>query len=464
MEERWKAALQLIDPQAWLRFFMALIGLGLAFGAAIYSTIFRDQGNVLATALLASLALLMAGVVGLTTVPYLARRVAAHRGPRQRLLYEFTREGMAYALLTLVILVAALNTGNNMVYIVGSAMLAAFMVSGAASAGMLRSLQLDVALPIHVFARRKLLGRIALQNRRWWMPAFSISVRPLKDKERGRRKWQRGTWGWPPWAPPEQQRLKLRDWVWAPVKPGRQEPTIFSGSIYFPYTPRKGNSVADVELNFPRRGNYAQHGLGISTRFPFSLLVKTRPIEFARTITVYPPVEETDELFQVLPMITGEFEMFVRGRGHDLYLIREHMPEDSARHVDWKATAKTGALKVREFTREDERKLRIVFDNATPGAVTGAAYEDSISLAASLAWHFAQSDAQLGFAAAGFSGSPDVYAFLEYLAQVQPASTGPFLDDLTVSDDYNVIFTARPHGSIPTRLWACSYFLFMGED
>ena len=69
------------------------------------------------------------------------------------------------------------------------------------------------------------------------------------------------------------------------------------------------------------------------------------------------------------PLITGEFETFARGRGDDLYLIREYMPEDSARHVDWKATAKSGSLKVREFSREDERKLRLVFDN--PGSGNG---------------------------------------------------------------------------------------------
>ena len=40
----------------------------------------------------------------------------------------------------------------------------------------------------------------------------------------------------------------------------------------------------------------------------------------------------------------GEWESFVRGRGSDLYLIREYLPEDSARHVDWKATAKSGSL------------------------------------------------------------------------------------------------------------------------
>src|SRR5438552_1877492 len=152
-----------------------------------------------------------------------------------------------------------------------------------------------------------------------------------------------------------------------------------------------------------------------------------------------------------------------RGRGHDVVLIREHAPGDSARHVDWKATAKTGVLKVREFTREDERKLRIVFDNPAPGAVSEAAYEASVSLAASLAWHFAQSDAQLSFAGQSYGGSEDVYDFLSHLATVTPPDGASLLDDLAVSDDYNVILTARPQGSIPTRLWACSYFLFMHE-
>ena len=97
--------------------------------------------------------------------------------------------------------------------------------------------------------------------------------------------------------------------------------------------------------------------------------MKTRRINLAREIIVYPVVEPTDQFLEVLPMVTGEFESFVRGRGYDLYRIREYMPEDSARHVDWKATARTGNLKVREFSREDERKLRIIFDNPAPGAL-----------------------------------------------------------------------------------------------
>ena len=459
---RWRSLIERIDSQAWVRFFLALAGLALAFAAALYSTIFRDQGNLLATAIAASLALMLAALVGITTVPYLARRVSLPR-LRERFIYEGTREGAAFIILALVIGIAALNTGNNLLYIVVSAMLAAFLMSGVASAGMLRALELDVALPVHIFANRKLLARFGVSNRRRWAPAFSISVKALERPQRQRRHWRPGIWGWPPWQPPEKQRLRLRDWVYAKVPSAQQAPPIFSGSVYFPYIPRRATAGADVELNFPRRGRYSQKELGLSTRFPFSFLIKTRPVAFSRDIIVYPSVEETEEFFQALPMITGEFEMFVRGRGHDLYLIREHMAGDSARHVDWKATAKTGVLKVREFTREDERKLRIVFDNPSPGAVSEPAYEASVSLAASLAWHFAQSDAQLSFAGQSYGGGEDVYDFLSHLATVSPADGASLLDDLAVSDDYNVILTARPQGSIPTRLWACSYFLFMHE-
>ena len=55
------------------------MGLGLAFGAALFSTVSRDAGNVWATVILASASLLLATIVGLVTVPYLAKRVAVER-------------------------------------------------------------------------------------------------------------------------------------------------------------------------------------------------------------------------------------------------------------------------------------------------------------------------------------------------------------------------------------------------
>jgi len=181
-------------------------------------------------------------------------------------------------------------------------------------------------------------------------------------------------------------------------------------------------------------------------------------------VIVYPRVEPTDEFFEILPIVTGEFESFVRGRGYDLYRIREYMPEDSARHVDWKATAKSGSVKVREFSREDERKLRIVFDNPAPGKLSHAAYEEAVAMAASLSWHFAGQDTDISFVAPNYKVGPDIYAFLEYLAIVQPQSDRSVLEELDPSDDYNLILTARPRGTIPTSLWSCSYLIFLQDS
>src|SRR5205807_758925 len=180
--------------EVWIKFLLALVGLGLAFGAALFSTALGEAGRVWASVILASISLLMAVFVGLVTVPYLARRVAIER-LRQTFHYDVTKAGVVYVLVTLVIGIAALNTGNNLLYIVVAAMLAAILVSGVVSALVLRSLELDVRLPEHVFAGRPVVGRIMLRNPRRFLPSFSIRVVPArKEKEKKIRK----QWKWEP--------------------------------------------------------------------------------------------------------------------------------------------------------------------------------------------------------------------------------------------------------------------------
>ena len=448
-------------PEVWVRFLLALVGLVLAFAAALFSTVSREAGNFWATLVLASAALLLAVIVGLTTVPYLARRVAGAR-IRDAFDYDVTRVGIVYVLIVLVIGIAALNTGNNLLYIVLAAMLAAILVSGVASAVVLHDLELDVRLPEHVFAGRATLGRIVLRNPRRWIPSFSVSVVPVK-KDRAAKHWQwvPTTFSVPPGRPSENQWIKLPDRKLRRIPARETTPSIFEGAAYFPYVPAGSELKVDLELGFDHRGVYQQKSFGLATRFPFAFLNKTRRVPLAREIIVYPRVEPADEFFEILPLITGEFESFTRGRGDDLYLIREYMPEDSARHVDWKATAKSGSLKVREFSREDERKLRIVFDNPASGVVPEKAYEDAVALAASLSWHFAAENAEISFVSQGYNGDPDLYAFLAHLAVAQPQPLPSVIERLQPAEDYNIILTTRARGSIPTALWACSYFIFV---
>jgi len=473
--------LQSASVDVWVKFLLALVGLGLAFVSALFSTVSRDAGNVWATVILASASLVLATLVGLVTVPYLACRVAVER-LRESFDYEVTRAGIVYVLVTLVIGIAALNTGNNLLYIVVAAMLAAILVSGVVSAWVLRWLELDVRLPEHVFAGRALIGRIVLHNPRRFLPSFSIrvvSTRKKKTKAVRQWQWEATTFAFPFNRPPEQQWLQLPDRRLRRVTVAPPPLGIFQGMAYFPYVPPKAELSADLELKFERRGRYREDSFGLATRFPFAFLTKTRHVSLPREVLVYPRVGPTDELFEILPLVRGEWESFVRGRGSDLYRIREYMPEDTARHVDWKATAKSGSLKVREFAREDERKLCVVFDNPEPGMISESAYEEAVELTASLAWHFSTRDAEVSFVVPGQPRTRDLHEFLGWLAVIEPGTrslvktvpgaTSSEADalhsmNLTAADDYNIVVTARPRGSLPTALWNSSYFVFIGAQ
>lgn len=448
--------------QVWVRFLIAIVGLLLAFGAALFSTVSRESGNIWATIILASAALLLATLVGLTTVPYLARQVVAAR-VRDAMDYEVTRAGLVYMAITVVIGIAAINTGNNLLYIVVAALLSAILVSGIASALVLRHLELDVHLPEHVFAGRPMLARLLLRNLSRWLPSFSVRVVPSKRKATKRWRWEPYTLGLPRNRPAESQWLRVPDRRLRRVLENPDKP-ILQQCVYFPFLAAGQELLADLEMSFPARGCYREKDFGLATRFPFAFLLKTRRIALAREVIVYPAVEPPQEFCEVLPMVTGEFETFVRGRGYDLYRIREYMPEDSARHVDWKATARTGALKVREFSREDERKLRIVFDNPLPGVLATSLYERAVQLAASLGWHFHHEDVEISYVAPGLEPTPDVFAFLHYLALVEPQEATSVFERLRASEDYNVIVTARDRSQLPPNLAARSYVIALGTQ
>lgn len=459
MRDYLKSALANIDREAWQRFFLAVAGLALAFTAAVFSSVARERGNMVATAVFAISALFLAGVVGLLTVPFLTRRVVAAR-MKDAFHFELTREGMAYLGVAFLIAVAAINTGNNLLFIVVGTMLAAIVVSGFASAANLRKLELEVVVPRNAFALRPVQIRVNLINPRLWMPAFSIRVATPTEKKKKRLGWE---WRRTEFIfPKRRQWMRLPDLVLRKKVPVPLPPKILTRPVYFTFVGPGSSAGADLEISFPHRGLYTQDGFSLATRFPFSFLLKSRKVFLERDLLVYPALLESDDFLELLPLITGEFLSFVRGRGSELYRIREHTPQDPGRFVDWKATAKTGALKVREFTREDERRLRLVFDNPVPGRISAQAYEHAVSLAASLACHFNGENVDLCFAGTHYDGGLHLQDFLRYLATVEPDSRDPqFLDALPMSQDFNVIFTARDRGTLPSALWFSSYVIYM---
>lgn len=461
MINAFKSVWSNLDGEAWLRFFMAIAGLVLAFAAAVFSSAARESGNLAATAIFASLALLLSAVVGLATVPFLARRVVASR-VREALQYELTREGMAYLGISMIITIAALNTGNNLLFIVLAAMLAAIVVSGLGSAAVLRGLELDVVMPHNAFAGRPVGVRVRVENPRIWMPAFSVKVFSPSEKKKQTPGWE---WQKTEFVFPRRRHwLRLPDYTLRRKQPPPRYAKVLTKPVYFTFIASRETAEVQVDLVFPRRGHYSQEAFSLATRFPFSFLMKIRRMQLQRDLLVYPALLDQDDVLDLLPMITGEFVSNMRGRGSELYLIREYTPHDPARYLDWKATAKTGTPKVREFAREDERRLRIVFDNCEPGVVGPAVYEKAVSLAATLACHFNGENVDLCFAGSGYAGGTQLADFLRYLALVQPTRRAEsVLEFLQVSSDYNVIITARTPGTLPSSLWFTSYVIYMQQ-
>jgi uncharacterized protein (DUF58 family) len=432
------------DWTAWKRFLSAIAALGTGFLLAIYSNIFAEQGRLGATALCASLALLLSVYVAFTAVPYLARR-ASKEWLRVTVDYRLTREGIIFIAIVFILAIAGLNTGNNLLYLVVASLLAAILISGVLSLAVLSGLSVEVLLPEHVFARRKVPARIRVDNQKRLLPSFSITLSGGSDEaEQAVRK----------------KRVKA-----APVERAR----ILDRALYFPFLPAARTLSRHIELEYPRRGLYSEKNFRLSTRFPFGFLEKTLEIPLRRELCVYPAVEPTDEFYEILPMLSGELEAFQRGRGHDLYSIRDLLTTDSARHVDWKASARTGNLKIREFTREDERRLQVVFDRrlaaTDPDAIQR--FEAAVELCACLVWHFHEIDAQLQFVCGDYQTSLSrsgeiAYDVLRFLAAVQPVSEMPLEPPRPVGNEsiFRIVLTDAPRGSAATAAWSGSYFIF----
>ena len=163
--ERWNPfrPLATFDRPGWRRFFLALFGLSFAFLLSLLSAALNFSGNPALGHLCALLSLILAGIVAIKIVPYLARRTALERW-MVKIEYEFTIEGAIYLVLIAVIIVAALNTGNNLLFIILASLLAGILVSGILSKIVLEDLELDFALPEHLFARQPMISRLTLRN------------------------------------------------------------------------------------------------------------------------------------------------------------------------------------------------------------------------------------------------------------------------------------------------------------
>src|SRR5262247_4906281 len=131
--------------------FMASIGLlTIAMVAALYSSSAGREGRVPAAAISALLALGIALWVGIRFVPRLASHVDWQWLPFISH-YQITREGWIYFGAITIVVFAAINTANNLLYMVLSALLAVLSLSGILSALNFRLLRITVRVPARCY-------------------------------------------------------------------------------------------------------------------------------------------------------------------------------------------------------------------------------------------------------------------------------------------------------------------------
>ena len=418
-----------------------LVLAGLA--AALVTVMARRQNDATLAGAAAIFSLLIALLLTIFIVPPLARsakvEVANLDFP-----VEPTSGGGVFLVIIVVVGFAAWNTGNNLLFLVFSLLVSTLFVGWIAARASLRDLTVSARFPDHIFAAEPAPVIVTLRNTKRVLPSFSILVEargPSGEIEKRRKRYAK--------------RLLA----------------------YFSYVPHHAAAEQRVEQLFPQRGHVLIDGFELSTRFPFGFFRRRRRLRARNVdIIVYPKPEVISDELHLLPMYAGRNPSLRRGAGHDLFSMRDYQPQDDLRHIDWKATARSRRLTVREFTSEDERRITIVLDTRLPGVAVDEMkerFEHGVVQAASLLKHFVDERAEvrlvLGDEAGPFgSGIEQLYRCLKRLALVAPVVDGEsHSDELqiggrdVVGHDYAILLTAAAPGSIPANVWRTSHVIYL---
>jgi uncharacterized protein (DUF58 family) len=321
---------------------------------------------------------------------------------KARVRERVTASGMGFIIATALTGAAAFLSANNLLFLLLAAMGAMLLASNFLSRLGLSGLELDVHLPDHICARRTVSARIHLRNEKRFIPSFSISLSGVED-------------------------------------------SAFTGQIYFPVVAGGASVEEALDVYFPRRGLHTEDTFRFASRFPFAFAERRMNVTIARDVIVYPALDPKPGFEALAQAVAGEAEARLQGRGHDFYRIRPYQSMESARHVDWRATAHTGQLQVREFARDQEPSVSLALD-LEAGNGDDAWFEEAIECCAFLSWTFSGRGARLRFRTQDFDlitpVEGDVYAILKHLALVQRRRRSPRLDPLA-EDSVQLLFTAR---------------------
>lgn len=260
--------------------------------------------------------------------------------PHTRLRIRPTAYGWMLLFLMLWIPLTALFTANNFLLIIFIMMVGFAAVSHALAARNLRAVSLSRHLPPEIYAQTPFTAvyRVQTSQKTWGAITLRICEEPPLEREGQGKALSR--------IPPDE------------------------------------DVVAADTLTVATRGDkHIRPGL-LTSSFPFGLAAYSRPCCEAESILVYPKIEQ---LHEVVPVHLGALGTGLEKMdpfGTVPYLLRNYVPGDPYKHIDWKKTAQTGSLITRALSEDGARDVTIRLPHD--------ASERAISRAASLIVHFAE--------------------------------------------------------------------------
>lgn len=261
---------------------------------------------------------------------------------------RFTREGKWFCWITLAVGFAAVNTGNNLLYLLLGMMLSLIIISGILCNVSLSQLKVERILPRHIFAGAPCLVTLSVTNQKRLFASFSIEV---EDRIEGREKGKKCYF------------LK--------VGAGRTQQTAY-------------------RLTLERRGEIQFHEVRVSSKFPFSLFLKTRILTLEDEALVLPRIYPVTIPTGLNQQSFGAVSQAKRGHGSDFFSLREMLPGDEMRWIHWPSTARTGNFQVREFQEEHRLRVELMLWHgfSPPGQPSALQLDPGVDFAASLLMAF----------------------------------------------------------------------------
>jgi uncharacterized protein (DUF58 family) len=237
----------------------------------------------------------------------------------RRIKVAITRSGWIYIVLTILVGAAAVNSANNLLYLITAGLLSLMSLSGIVAYLALRQLHLEITLPRDWFAGQDAPLRITVTNDRRHLSTFLLLI-ANGDK-----------------------RMLLTE------------------------IPARGHAEGVLDFNLPRRGRQGLGELTVTSAFPFAFFRRGGVLPLHGDVIVYPaPALPRREDHRNTNGRESGTDSQRTGVGGDFWGMRAYAPGDALTRVNWKAWARHGAMMVNEF-HEDGAEPLILSLQSVPG-------------------------------------------------------------------------------------------------